>query len=135
MEDDDVTTDAVHEILRYTSPVQLTRPRFATANMMFHGQEIERGEAILAVIAAANGDPEKFSDPHRFQIDRRPNYHLALGPASAPASGCKWPSPKRKLPCPTRYFGFPRSRFQEAGRSTVPVQFILDGIAENRSRV
>jgi cytochrome P450 len=44
-----------------------------------HGIDIFKGEQVVAVIAAANLDPEKFTMPERFDIRRQPNRHIAFG--------------------------------------------------------
>jgi cytochrome P450 len=41
--------------------------------------DIPDGATGLGWIQAANLDPEAFSEPHRFQIDRSPNHHIAFG--------------------------------------------------------
>jgi cytochrome P450 len=89
MNDPQLVTSTVNEVLRYTTPVQLTKPRFTAQDMVFHGQEIKRGDAIIALIAAANCDPRKFEDPDKFVIDREPNYHLAFGSGDHVCLGMK----------------------------------------------
>ncbi|WP_245314773.1 cytochrome P450 [Sinorhizobium alkalisoli] len=69
----------VEECLRYVSPVQMTKPRFAKRDMSWQGQQFRRGDMIAAFLAAANCDPAKFDDPHRFDITRHPNPHLSFG--------------------------------------------------------
>ncbi|MBX4932035.1 cytochrome P450 family protein [Rhizobium bangladeshense] len=69
----------VEECLRYVSPVQMTKPRFARRDMNWQGQQFRRGDMIAAFIAAANCDPAKFENPHRFDITRHPNPHLSFG--------------------------------------------------------
>ena len=70
----------VEECLRYVSPVQMTKPRFATRDMAWMGNQLRRGEMVAAFLAAANCDPAKFEDePHRFDIGRHPNPHLSFG--------------------------------------------------------
>lgn len=69
----------VDEILRYACPEQMTKPRFATKDVSFHGAEIRRGDKVVACLAAANLDPIIFEDPLCFHPDRTPNKHLAFG--------------------------------------------------------
>ena len=69
---------AVEEVLRWFSPVHYFR-RTATADTMLGGEHIAEGERVVVWLAAANRDPEVFDDPHRFDITRDPNPHLAFG--------------------------------------------------------
>lgn len=69
----------VEECLRHVSPVQLTKPRWASKDMLFGGQEFRRGESIAGFLTAANRDRARFDDPHQFDITRRPNPHLSFG--------------------------------------------------------
>jgi pimeloyl-[acyl-carrier protein] synthase len=72
---------AVEELLRYESPSQHTA-RVCPADDELGGKRIRKREAVIAVMAAANRDPERFSEPDRFDITRRDNRHLAFGWAS-----------------------------------------------------
>lgn len=72
-------TTAVEECLRYNSPVQMSKPRIVTRDNDFHGQELRKGEYIMAVIGSANADPSKFDAPERFDLRRDPNPHLSFG--------------------------------------------------------
>ena len=69
----------VEECLRYCSPVQMTKPRYAARDLELAGHPLSQGENVIALIAAANCDPEKFDEPHRFDTERRPNPHLSFG--------------------------------------------------------
>jgi cytochrome P450 len=69
---------AVEEMLRYESPLQ-RNPRRVSADVTYAGQRMRRGDCVLQFIASANRDPEVFPDPHRFDITRQPNRHLAFG--------------------------------------------------------
>lgn len=69
---------AIEEMLRYEPPSQQTA-RVARANVVLGGKMIQRGDAVIAVIAAANRDPDKFSQPDRFDISREDNRHLSFG--------------------------------------------------------
>ncbi len=87
--------NAVEEILRLDSPVQLTA-RMALNDVEVAGTQLNRGELVLVYLAAANRDPSVFTDPHRFDIER-PNAgrhlafsggrHFCLGAALARAEG------------------------------------------------
>jgi pimeloyl-[acyl-carrier protein] synthase len=72
---------AVEELLRYESPSQHTA-RLAPAGAVLGGKEIPAGAAVIAVMGAANRDPERFPDPDRLELSREDNRHLAFGWAS-----------------------------------------------------
>ena len=57
----------VEECLRYVSPVQMTKPRFATRDVVWQGRQFRRGDMFAGFLAAANCDPAKFEHPHRFR--------------------------------------------------------------------
>jgi cytochrome P450 len=69
---------AVEELLRYESPSQHTA-RLAPPGAVLGGKEIPEGAAVIAVMGAANRDPERFGDPDRIELDRQDNRHLAFG--------------------------------------------------------
>jgi cytochrome P450 len=69
----------VEECLRYVSPVQMTKPRFATTEVVWQGRQFRRGDMFAGFLAAANCDPAKFEHPHGFDITRHPNPHLSFG--------------------------------------------------------
>ena len=69
---------AVEELLRYESPSQHTG-RIAREDVQIGGREIRKGQAVMAIMAAANRDPERFPDPDQLILDRSDNKHLAFG--------------------------------------------------------
>lgn len=70
--------DAVEEMLRYDSPVQ-GLARFATRDTEIGGTRIGRGDILLAMVGAANRDPEVFPDPDAFDLERGGGRHLSFG--------------------------------------------------------
>lgn len=80
-EDPALIPGAVEELLRYESPSQHTA-RLARDDVELGGRAIQRGQAVIAVMGAANRDPERFPDPDRVDIERADNRHLAFGWAS-----------------------------------------------------
>jgi len=69
---------AVEELLRYESPSQHTA-RLAPEDTILGGRRIGKRQAVIAVMAAGNRDPERFPDPDRLDITRTDNRHLAFG--------------------------------------------------------
>ncbi len=69
---------AVDEILRYDNPVQITY-RSALDDADLNGKLIRRGDLVNTVIGSANRDPERFTEPHRFDITRSEGRHLSFG--------------------------------------------------------
>ena len=69
---------AVEELLRYESPSQHTA-RLTPDDVVLGGKHIKKRQAVIAVMAAANRDPERFADPDRLDFDRPDNRHLAFG--------------------------------------------------------
>jgi aspartate racemase len=72
---------AVEEMLRFESPSQHTA-RLAPEDCELGGKEIRKRQAVIAVMAAANRDPERFPEPDHFDITRADNRHLAFGYAA-----------------------------------------------------
>ena len=69
---------AIEEVLRFDSPVQ-TIGRTLLAPVEIGGQKIPEGALVFLLLASANRDPRHWKDPDRFDIERRPNRHLAFG--------------------------------------------------------
>ena len=80
-EDQSLIPSAVEEMLRYESPSQHTG-RLAPEDVEWEGKLIRKGQAVMAVMAAANRDPDRFPDPDRFDVARTDNRHLAFGYAA-----------------------------------------------------
>jgi cytochrome P450 len=76
--DPELMPSAVEELLRYESPSQHTA-RLAPADAILGGTPIPEGAAVIAVMGAANRDPERFPDPDRIDLARPDNRHVAFG--------------------------------------------------------
>ncbi|WP_328453406.1 cytochrome P450 family protein [Amycolatopsis sp. NBC_00438] len=55
---------AVRELVRTDGPVQLARLRYAATDIEVGGVRIGAGDAVQAVLGAANRDPARFAHPH-----------------------------------------------------------------------
>jgi cytochrome P450 len=87
--------NAVEEILRLESPVQMSA-RIACTDTDVAGTRVGKDELVVLHLAGANRDPNVFSDPHRFDIERdnagrhlsfSGGRHFCLGAALARAEG------------------------------------------------
>ena len=59
--DEGMPASAIDELLRWVSPVQISR-RIATADLAVRGKQIPKGTFVLTSLAAANHDPEFWGD-------------------------------------------------------------------------
>ena len=78
-EDWDRANLAIEEFLRFVSPVQFSKPRFVRRDVDFGGVTVRKGERIMAMIAAANMDPQSNEHPEQLDLTRQPNRHLSFG--------------------------------------------------------
>lgn len=76
--DPSLARSAVEETLRFDPPVMFTG-RIAMDEIPLNGITISKGAQVIVLIGAANRDETVFTDPHRFDIARAPNPHLAFG--------------------------------------------------------
>ncbi len=76
--DPSLIESATEELLRFDAPAQAITRR-AMDDISIGEQTIRKGEKALCILAAADRDPEVFSDPEALNIVRDPNPHLAFG--------------------------------------------------------
>ncbi len=74
-----LTEKAVNELLRFTSPVQMTKPRFSLYDQQLGNVWIKRGETVAALIGAANHDDTWINNPSVLDLARSPVKHLGFG--------------------------------------------------------
>jgi len=77
-DDPALVPSAVEECLRFEPPVQLT-DRAVVEPVELGGVRLAPGTIVVALLAAANRDPERFAEPERFDVGRRENRHLSFG--------------------------------------------------------
>jgi cytochrome P450 len=76
--DPDLVPNAIEEMLRFHTIVHYNGPRVATEEIEVRGHTFHKGEGVLAMISAANRDPERFPNPDAFDIHRDARQHLAF---------------------------------------------------------
>ncbi len=69
---------AVEEMLRFDGPFKGVT-RAAQNDFEWEGRHIRRGDTLILMLAAANRDPQVFDAPQRFDVERKPNPHVAFG--------------------------------------------------------
>jgi cytochrome P450 len=77
LDDPTLIEGAVEECLRVESPLQIGNRQAAT-DFTFCDHKINKGTYIHTSIAGANRDPSVFADPHKFDIERKNNKHIAF---------------------------------------------------------
>lgn len=68
----------VEECLRFDGPTP-SMVRIAIEDITIGDQRIRRGERVIALLGAANRDPDVFAKPDDFDIARTPNPHVTFG--------------------------------------------------------
>jgi cytochrome P450 len=140
MSDYNLIPSAVEELLRYESPSQQTG-RIAREDVEIGGQEIKKGQAIIAVMAAGNRDAERFPDPDRLDIARTDNRHLAFGWAAHFCFGAPLARLEGQIMLETMLRRLPRLELESdnltwrdnlglRGLNSLPVKFLSPELAE-----
>jgi cytochrome P450 len=73
-------TNAVEELLRYLTIVQLGLGRVATADLAIGDRLVRAGDGVVLSVLTANRDARRFPDPDRLDLTRAgARHHLAFG--------------------------------------------------------
>lgn len=78
LEDRSKVPAAVEELLRYEAPSQYN-VRCSLKEVQLHGVTIPAGKPVFLIGGSANRDPEAWTDPDRFDIDRDPHEATNVG--------------------------------------------------------
>jgi cytochrome P450 PksS len=108
-----VEETAIEELLRYTSPVEITPPRLTREEVRLASVTIPKGELVAAVLGSANRDPSRFTDPETLDIGRAPNPHLALGQGTHSCLGSSLAQMEGRLALTTLFRRFPGLRLAQ----------------------
>ena len=74
----ELLADAVEELLRYDSPMQLTI-RTTTEDTIIAGSPVAAETLVNLLLGAANRDPEQFEQPDQLDFTRADKRHVAFG--------------------------------------------------------
>jgi cytochrome P450 len=75
----DLLPAAIEEAMRWGGPVQYTSPRVTMEDTELAGVKISKGQTVYVFLAAANRDPRRWEDPHRFDVHRESKSNVGFG--------------------------------------------------------
>lgn len=128
--DPGIVPNAIEEILRYDPPVTQTN-RVALQPIALDGSEIPPGILMSASLIAANHDPARHADPHRFDITRKDTSHLSFGGGAHFCLGAPLARAEAQIALPLLFERFPGLRLdpdRPIERKHVPVFKGLDAL-------
>ena len=108
---------AIEELLRFTSPLEMTPPSIALADIELGPVTVRRGDLVSAVLGSANRDEAHFRDPDTLDIGRDPNRHLALGQGIHVCLGAPLARMEGQIALTTLFTRFPRLRLAQPAAS------------------
>jgi cytochrome P450 len=126
--DPDLDANTVEEVLRYNSPVQITR-RISREDVEVAEVEIPAGSVVLFAGAAANRDPRKWGDTaDRFLVDRAgANEHVSFGGGPHFCLGSALARLEGQIALPRLMRRFPRLELVE--ETSFERRMVLRGVA------
>ncbi len=77
--DPSLMPNAVEEVLRLDSPVNLATVRYTTEPVELAGTTIPAGEVVLLSLVSANRDPDRYHEPTELDITRDASGNVAFG--------------------------------------------------------
>jgi cytochrome P450 len=110
--DPSLINNAVEEVLRYESPVDITG-RIAPRDMEVGGCPVKQRQSMFASLRGANRDPEAFPDPHRFDITRKDAPHVAFGGGLHLCIGAPLARMEAQVALATFFDTFPNARLAD----------------------
>jgi cytochrome P450 len=77
--DGELSNDATEELLRHQGPIHGAIARTSTVDEHFGDVVVPAGEAVVAMVAAANRDPEVYARPDELDLTRTERRPLSFG--------------------------------------------------------
>jgi cytochrome P450 len=122
-----LTPNAIEELLRYDSSVQLTG-RTALEDVEVGGVAVPKGESVLCLLGAANRDPAVYPDPDRLDITRPNIRPLSFGGGIHFCLGAQLARIEGEVAIATLLRRFPRLRLDDAEHPDWRQTFVLRGL-------
>jgi cytochrome P450 len=119
--------NAIEELLRYDSSVQLTG-RTALEDVEVGGVALAKGESVLCLLGAANRDPAVYPDPDRLDITRANIRPLSFGGGIHFCLGAQLARIEGEVAIATLLRRLPRLRLDDADHPEWRQTFVLRGL-------
>ncbi|MEU9450808.1 cytochrome P450 [Streptomyces sp. NPDC048277] len=124
--DDDLVSAFITETLRFDPPNHVLT-RAAETDIDFYGHRVAAGSRALLVLAAANRDPRRFTDPAVFDTTRKDNRPLSFGLGPHYCLGAAFARMQVEVAVPVLLWRFPRMAL--AGPPAYRDQLVTRGFA------
>ena len=125
--DPSLTANAIEELLRYDSSVQLTS-RTTLEDVEVGGVAVAKGESVLCLLGAANRDPAAYPDPDRLDITRANIRPLSFGGGIHFCLGAQLARIEGEIAIATLLRRLPTLRLDDAERPDWRQTFVLRGL-------
>ncbi len=126
--DPSLIVNAVEEILRYETPLQLVY-RTTKEQVTLDGKTIPSNQMVFVSLAAANRDPAEFPDPDRFDVGRDASKHIAFAHGIHYCVGAPLGRLETQIAINTMLRRLPGLRLEPAGIRREP-SLVLRGLTE-----
>jgi cytochrome P450 len=129
LEQPELVPGAIDELLRYDSPV-LAAPRWIRHDRVLGGQQLKRGQRVIAWLGAANRDPEVFADPDCLDLTRKASRQLAFGHGAHYCLGAPLARLEARIALPALLRRLPELRLAEGIEAEPVPGYLLHGMAQ-----
>jgi hypothetical protein len=127
--DPELMTQAVEELLRYTSPTQFMT-RTTTRDVELYGETIPRGSKVALLLGSGNRDPREFERPDEFDVHRGNPRILAFGHGAHVCLGAAVARLESKVALQEFLARFPDYEVDETG-----IEYMHSGNVQGPTRV
>lgn len=122
--DPSLIPSAVEEVLRYESPVQ-SMFRITVVDTELGDKKISAGQTVLSWIGSANRDESVFPSPDDFNVERKPNPHIAFGHGIHMCLGASLARLEAKVALTTLIGRFDQLQRQNPDQTPEPIKNII----------
>jgi cytochrome P450 len=123
-----LTANAIEELLRYDSSVQVTGRTTLEDIDEIGGIELEKGQSVICLLGAANRDPAIYRDPDRLDVTRRDVRPLSFGGGIHYCVGAQLARIEGEVAIATLLRRLPKLRIDDIDRPDWRQTFVLRGL-------